>query len=163
MSKFSKKFMQLAIEEAKKAYLIDEVPVGAIVVKDDEVIGRGHNSVIKNNSVTCHAEINAINEASKILGNYRLLNCEIYVTLEPCHMCVKAIIDARLDYLFFGAREPKSGSIESVDNFLEKEFLNHKVLFSGGHMESHSIELLKKFFESRRKPKNYFSSSHIGQ
>ena len=78
-------------------------------------------------------------------------------------MCVKAIIDARLDYLFFGAREPKSGSIESVDNFLEKEFLNHKVLFSGGHMESHSIELLKKFFESRRKPKNYFSSSHIGQ
>jgi tRNA(adenine34) deaminase len=164
MSKFSEKYMQLAIDEAKKAFKIDEVPVGAVIVKEDKVIGRGYNTVIKNNSIIHHAEINAINEASEILGNYRLVNCQIYVTLEPCHMCAKAIVDTRLDYLFFGAREPKSGSIESVDKFLENKFLNHKVNYSGGHMELQSIEMLKKFFKSRRRSNNvHLSSSHIGQ
>ena len=139
-----------AIEMAKIAFMEDEVPVGAIVVKDGQVIGKGFNQVIKKNSVSSHAEILAINHASKKLQNYRLKGCEIYVTLEPCHMCAKAIVDARIDTLYFGANEPKTGAIESIDQFLGRDDLNHKVLFSGGHMQKQSSNLLKKFFQSKR-------------
>ena len=139
-----------AINMAKLAFNDDEVPVGAIVVNNKKIIGRGFNQVIQKNSVSAHAEINAINEASKFIKNYRLKGCDIYVTLEPCHMCAKAIVDARIDNLFFGAYEPKTGAIESIDQFLDRDDLNHKVLFSGGHMQRKSSALLKKFFRSKR-------------
>ena len=138
---------------AKLAFDNDEVPVGAIVVNKGEIIGQGFNQVITKNSVSSHAEINAINQASQYMQNYRLKGCDIYVTLEPCHMCAKAIIDARMDSLFFGAYEPKTGAIESIDQFLNKSHLNHKVLFSGGHLHEQSSDLLRKFFESKRKQK----------
>ena len=143
-------FMQLAVMEAKKALALNEVPVGAIVVKDNKVIGAGFNSVIRDHSVTAHAEINAINAASIITNNYRLANCDLYVTLEPCHMCAKAIVDARIDRIYFAAFEPKTGSIVSVDHFFDKKFLNHKVNYASGLMQDESSSLLKDFFRARR-------------
>ena len=143
-------FMQLAINQAKHAMASNEVPVGAIVVKDDKVIGAGFNSVIRDHSVAAHAEINAINAACKVIKNYRLVNCDLYVTLEPCHMCAKAIVDARIDNVYFAAFEPKTGSIFSVDNFFDKKFLNHKVNSVAGLMREDSAQLLKDFFRPRR-------------
>ena len=96
------------------------------------------------------AEINAINEASFNLENYRLTGCDIYVSLEPCHMCAKAIVDARLKNLFFGAKEPKSGAVVSIDYFLDAPHLNHKVNHSSGYLEKESAHLLKKFFQQKR-------------
>ncbi len=138
---------------AKLAFDNNEVPVGAIVVHNEEIIGRGFNQVISKNSISSHAEINAINQASQFIKNYRLKGCDIYVTLEPCHMCAKAIVDARMDSLYFGAYEPKTGAIESIDKFLDKDYLNHKVLFSGGHLQEQSSDMLRKFFQSKRKKK----------
>ena len=161
---YSNEHMSMALSMAEIAYAKNEVPVGAIIVRDGKVIGKGFNKVICNNSVSAHAEIIAINNASRFIGNYRLKNCQIYVTLEPCHMCAKAIVDARLDYLYFGAKEPKTGAIISIDQFLKRNDLNHKVLFSGGHMQKESSEMLKNFFQSKRNLKKlYFNSSHIGQ
>lgn len=142
--------MLQAICMANQAFLRDEVPVGAIVVKDGVIIGHGFNEVVTNNSVSCHAEINAINEAGKTIENYRLLGCEIYVTLEPCHMCAKAIVDARIDRLYFGAFEPKTGAVQSIDQFLDRKDLNHVVKYCGGYMQNESADLLKKFFKSKR-------------
>ena len=142
-----------AIDMAKLAFDNDEVPVGAIVVKSGKIIGRGFNQVKTQNSVSSHAEINAINQASQYIKNYRLIGCDIYVTLEPCHMCAKAIVDARMDSLYFGAYEPKTGAIESIDQFLDKDYLNHKVLYSGGHLQEQSSGLLRKFFQSKREQK----------
>ena len=139
-----------AINMAKIAFDNDEVPVGAIVVKSGKIIGRGFNQVKTKNSVSSHAEINAINQASQFTSNYRLKDCDIYVTLEPCHMCAKAIVDARIDSLYFGAHEPKTGAITSIDQFLDRDHLNHKVLFSGGHLNQQSSDLLRKFFQSKR-------------
>ena len=150
MTLSNKDWMLLAIEEALKAKSLNEVPVGAVVVRENEVIGRGHNSVIRNNSIAAHAEINAINKASKTLNNYRLLNCDLYITLEPCHMCAKAIVDARIKNVYFAALEPKTGSIISVDNFFDKNFLNHKVNYFSGLMQQESSKLLKDFFLERR-------------
>jgi len=142
-----------AMNMAKLAFDNDEVPVGAIVVNNGEIIGRGFNQVIAKNSVSSHAEINAINQASQYMKNYRLNGCDIYVTLEPCHMCAKAIIDARIKSLYFGAHELKTGAIESIDQFLYKDHLNHKVLSSGGHLQEQSSDMLRKFFQSKRKKK----------
>ena len=144
-------FMVEAMKMAKLAYDNDEVPVGAIIVMNEKIIGRGFNQVITKNSVSSHAEINAINQASKFTKNYRLKGCDIYVTLEPCHMCAKAIVDARINSLFFGANEPKTGAIESIDQFLSRIDLNHKVVFSGGLMRDESSNLLRKFFQSKRR------------
>jgi tRNA(adenine34) deaminase len=142
-----------AIKMARLAFDKDEVPVGAVVVNNKKIIGRGFNQVITKNSVSSHAEINAINQASKFIKNYRLKGCDIYVTLEPCHMCAKAIVDARINSLYFGAYEPRTGAIKSIDQFFDREDLNHKVFFSGGHMQEQSSNLLKKFFQSKRKKK----------
>lgn len=145
-----KGFMQLAINEAKKAQALNEVPVGAIVIKENRIIGTGFNTVIRDQSVTAHAEINAINASCKVINNYRLVNCDLYVTLEPCHMCAKAIVDARIDNVYFAALEPKTGSIVSVDNFFDQKFLNHRVNYMSGIMQDESSRLLKDFFRSRR-------------
>mgnify|MGYP002026003334 CR=1 FL=1 len=144
------KFMTMAMQLAKTAFKENEVPVGAIVVKSGMIIGRGFNQVISTNSVSSHAEIIAINDASQTINNYRLKECDIYVTLEPCHMCAKAIVDARIQNLYFAAPEPKTGSIISVDNFLDKNFLNHRVHYEHGILCQESAELLRSFFASKR-------------
>ena len=145
-------WMTCAINLAKEAYLKNEVPVGAIVVLDGKIIGRGFNRVVELNSVIEHAEIIAIKEASQKIKNYRLLNASLFSTLEPCHMCAKAIIDARIKNLVFATSEPKTGAIVSVDNFFEKKFHNHRVNYSQGLMGEESSELLKSFFRERRVP-----------
>ena len=143
-------FMSLAIQEAEKAYASNEVPVGAIIVQGDKIIGKGRNRVIANQNVTSHAEIEAIIDASKKVQNYRLNKSIIYVSLEPCHMCVKAIIDARIDEIVFAAPEPKTGSIISIDNLLDRISFNHKVSYRHGLMKEESSKLLKDFFKNRR-------------
>jgi len=143
-------FMKVAIKCAHKALIKNEVPVGAVIVRNSKIIGQGYNTVIEDGSIASHAEINAIIDASQNIKNYRLLGCEIYTTLEPCHMCAKAIVDARISNLYFGALEPKTGSIVSIDHFLEKSFLNHKVNYSYGYLEDDSRELLQSFFKSKR-------------
>ena len=142
--------MSNALDLARLAFELNEVPVGAIIIYEGEIIGKGHNNVIGDNDVTSHAEINAIRDASKNFGNYRLTNCSMYVTLEPCHMCAKAIVDARLKSLIYAANEPKTGSIQSIDNFLDNKFLNHKVLYKSGLFKEESSRLLKEFFTSKR-------------
>jgi len=142
--------MSNALDLAHLAFELNEVPVGAIIIYEGEIIGKGHNNVIGDNDVTSHAEINAIRDASKNFGNYRLTNCSMYVTLEPCHMCAKAIVDARLKSLIYAAKEPKTGSIQSIDNFLDNKFLNHKVLYKSGLFKEESSRLLKEFFTSKR-------------
>lgn len=150
MPKSINDFMALALKEAKKAYALDEVPVGAVVVKNCEIVGTGFNQVISQKSVASHAEINAIISASNSLDNYRLNECDIYVTLEPCHMCAKAIVDARFKNLFFGALEPKTGSVVSIDKFLDSPHLNHKVNYSSGHLKKESSLLMQSFFQTKR-------------
>ena len=113
-------FMSLAIQEAEKAFTNNEVPVGAIIVQQNKIIGKGRNRVIENQNVSSHAEIEAIIDASKKVKNYRLNKSTIYISLEPCHMCVKAIVDARIDEIVFAAPEPKTGSIISIDNLLDR-------------------------------------------
>ena len=147
--------MTEAMNMAKLAFDDNEVPVGAIVVHNEEIIGRGFNQVISKNSISSHAEINAINQASQFIKNYRLNGCDMYVTLEPCHMCAKAIVDARINFLYFGATEPKTGAIESIDQFLDRKDINHNLAFSGGHMKDESSKLLRKFFKSKRAAKAF--------
>ena len=143
-------FMEIALDEAQLSFNDNEVPVGAIIVKDNEVIGYGHNEVIKTKNITSHAEINAIIDASKKTNNYRLNNAKMYVTLEPCHMCAKAIIDARIDEVIFAAPEPKTGSIISIDNIYERIKFNHKTSYKYGLLMNESSNLLKKFFKTKR-------------
>ncbi|MDA7690186.1 nucleoside deaminase [Gammaproteobacteria bacterium] len=143
-------FMGLAIEEAEKAVTNNEVPVGAIIVQQNKIIGKGRNRVIENQNVSSHAEIEAIIDASKNVKNYRLNKSTIYISLEPCHMCVKAIVDARIDEIVFAAPEPKTGSIISIDNLLDRIPFNHKVSYRYGLMKEESSKLLKDFFRNRR-------------
>tara|TARA_B100001287_G_scaffold268697_1_gene265270 strand:- start:409 stop:861 length:453 start_codon:yes stop_codon:yes gene_type:complete len=148
---YKKSLMVAAYEQAKNAALNDEVPVGCIIAIEDEILSVGSNKCISKNSPVRHAEIEAIEAACTNLKNYRLPDTSIYVTLEPCHMCCMAIVNARIKNLYFGAKEPKTGAVISVDNFLDKNFLNHKVNYSGGYMERESSELLKDFFAIKRK------------
>ena len=143
-------YMRMALNEAQISFDHNEVPVGAIIVKDNEVIGSGRNQVIENNNVASHAEINAIINASKNINNYRLNNTKIYVTLEPCHMCAKAIIDARIDEIIFSAPEPKTGSIISIDNIYKRIKFNHKISYKYALLMDESSKLLKDFFKTRR-------------
>ena len=143
-------FMGLAIQEAEKAVTNNEVPVGAIIVQQNKIIGKGRNRVIENQNVSSHAEIEAIIDASKNVKNYRLNKSTIYISLEPCHMCVKAIVDARIDEIVFAAPEPKTGSIISIDNLLDRISFNHKVSYRHGLMKKESSKLLKDFFRNRR-------------
>jgi tRNA(adenine34) deaminase len=145
-----KLFMKRAIELAKESFEDGEVPVGAVVVRDEKIIGEGKNKVISDNDVASHAEINAIREASKKIKNYRLKDCSMYVTLEPCHMCSKAAVDARLSSIIFAASEPKTGSIISIDNFLDKKELNHNPTYQHGLLKEESSKLLIDFFRLRR-------------
>lgn len=149
-SNLSRHWMELALLEAKKALKNDEVPVGAIVVKDNKIIGRGFNQVIKTSDPTAHAEIVALREASKHESNYRLLNCCIYVTLEPCMMCLGAIIHARITELHFATKEPKAGVICSHGPLYTMPFLNHRLSVKNGILRNESQFLLKNFFKQKK-------------
>ena len=142
--------MSIALDLAKKSFDFEEVPVGAVVVKGEKILGKGRNTVISDNDVSSHAEINAIRNASVTIGNYRLNDCVMYVTLEPCHMCAKAIVDARICSVIFGCPEPKTGSIISIDNFFDKKELNHNPQYQNGLFSEESSKLLKDFFSLRR-------------
>ena len=142
--------MSIALDLAKESFDFEEVPVGAVVVKGEKILGKGRNTVISDNDVSSHAEINAIRNASVTIGNYRLNDCVMYVTLEPCHMCAKAIVDARICSVIFGCPEPKTGSIISIDNFFDKKELNHNPQYQDGLFREESSKLLKDFFSLRR-------------
>jgi len=146
-----KYYMNLAILEAVKAAKIDEVPVGAIIVdKDNDVIGYGYNSPISSNDPTSHAEINAIRTASRMLNNYRLIDTTLYVTIEPCIMCMGAIIHARIKRLVFGAKDPKWGAAGSLYSMADDKRLNHHPEVISGIYEEKTKQLIKKFFINKR-------------
>jgi len=143
-------FMREALTLAQAAWDRGEVPVGAVVVKDGEIIGRGFNQPITSSDPTTHAEIVALREAAAYLKNYRLVDCELYVTLEPCMMCVGAMLHARLKRVVFGARDPKTGACGSVINLPAEEKLNHHATFIGGVLADECGEQLKTFFREKR-------------
>lgn len=142
--------MRHALRLAQRAEMLGEVPVGAVLVKDNHCLAEGWNSPIASHDVTAHAEINALREAGKCIANYRLVDTTLYVTLEPCVMCMGAIVHARIKRLVFGAYDPKRGAVCNVLSLAESDFLNHKVLWQGGVLEADCSELLKDFFRIRR-------------
>lgn len=144
-------FMQQAIALAQQAATQGEVPVGAIVVKDGVIIGRGSNAPIRLSDPTAHAEVQAMREAAQHLGNYRLVDCTLYVTLEPCAMCSGAIQHARIGRLVFGASDPKTGCCGSVVNLMAEARLNHHCEVSSGILADACGQLLSDFFRARRK------------
>lgn len=143
-------YMKRALFQAEKAYHKDEVPVGAVVVLDDQIISEAHNNSIKGLDPSGHAEIEALKKAALVVGNYRIKEAVMYVTLEPCMMCCGALVQARLAEVVFAARDPKSGVVVSNGQLLESSFLNHKVRYRQGPLENESSEILKRFFASRR-------------
>ena len=144
------KWMSLALEQAGKAEKEGEVPVGAILVKDDTLIAKAHNKPISSNDPTAHAEIQLIRTAGEELKNYRLLGTTLFVTLEPCAMCLGAIMHARIKRVVYGAHDPKTGVCGSSENFMEASCFNHKIDIASGVLENESKQLLKNFFNSRR-------------
>jgi tRNA(adenine34) deaminase len=142
--------MKLALDEAKLAYSKNEVPVGAVLVKNDEVISRSHNQSISKNDPSGHAEMNALRDAAKKIDNYRLNGASLYVTLEPCLMCFGACIHSRIDRLIFATEDQKSGVVINNLKLQEESFFNHKISVSSGILANESSELLKKFFQERR-------------
>ncbi|MDB5765792.1 MAG: cumB [Collimonas fungivorans] len=143
-------YMQQAISQARNAWALGEVPVGALIVKDGQIIATGFNQPIGNHDPTAHAEIMALRAAATILGNYRLPGCEMYVTLEPCAMCAGAMMHARLARVVFGASDPKTGACGSVLNLFEQEQLNHHTELTAGVLAEECGTLLKEFFAERR-------------
>ncbi len=143
-------FMQEAFASAKKAQKLDEVPVGAVVVYEGQIVATGHNQPIKNHDPTAHAEIAALRAAAQVLGNYRLPGCTLYVTLEPCAMCAGAMLHARLARVVYGATDPKTGACGSVINLFAEEKLNHHTAITGGVMADECGQLLRDFFIHRR-------------
>ncbi len=144
-------FMALALEEARKAAERGEVPVGAVVVLNGEVIAVAGNSPISYNDPTAHAEILALREAARVMGNYRLTGCDLYVTLEPCIMCAGALVHARIRRLIYGAADPKGGGCGSLYNVVEDRRLNHRIEVVRGVEEEQAAELLRVFFRAKRR------------
>ena len=143
-------FMALALAQARHAAAQDEVPVGAVLVLNDEVVGEGWNQVISASDPTAHAECVALRDAAARVGNYRLPGSTLYVTLEPCTMCVGALVHARVQRLVFAAREPRAGMVCSRGTLLDEAFYNHQVSWSEGVLADDSAELLRGFFQLRR-------------
>lgn len=153
--------MQIALGLAQQAAIAGEVPVGAIVVKDGEIIGRGSNAPITTHDPTAHAEIRAMRDAAKFLGNYRLVDCTLYVTLEPCAMCSGAIQHARVAKVIYGASDPKTGACGSVVNLMAEPKLNHHTEIEGGILATECGELLSSFFAARRRKSKPLASKPI--
>ena len=143
-------YMQLAYKEAEKAWEAGEIPVGAVVVHDEEVIGKGYNQREMLKDPTAHAEMIAISSAAEYLNDWHLENCTLYVTLEPCPMCTGAILNARIYKVVFGAYDEKAGMCGSIDNLCDQNLLNHKSIVIGGVMEDQCEILIKSFFNSIR-------------
>ena len=143
-------FMELAVQEALQASQAGEVPVGAVLVQDGEVVARDHNRPISLNDPTAHAEILALRAGAARMGNYRLSGCELYVTIEPCLMCVGAIVQSRISRLIFGARDEKGGAVKSLYHILEDPRLNHRVQVIEGVLGEQCQEIIQAFFSARR-------------
>lgn len=144
------KYMKAAIKQAKKAYDLLEVPIGCVIVHEGKIIGRGYNRRNTDKNTLAHAEITAINKASKKLGDWRLEGCTLYVTLEPCQMCAGAIVQARIDEVVMGCMNPKAGCGGSILNILEDERFNHQVKVTRGVLEEECSSMLKEFFKGLR-------------
>jgi len=153
-------FMKKALLEARKAYDQGEVPVGCVIVKDDRIVARGRNVREQKESVLAHAELIALDKAAKKLGSWRLDECDVYVTLEPCAMCAGALIQARIRRLVYGTREPKFGAHQSILNLFSYPF-NHQVIVESGVLEAESEQLLKAFFQDLRRQKALKSSDDM--
>lgn len=149
-----RKYMQAALEEAEKAAALGEVPVGAVIVKDGEIISRAHNEVETRKDPTAHAEILAIRSAADKLGGWRLIGCRMFVTTEPCSMCAGAIVWSRIEKLYIGTRDPKSGACGSVFNIPQDSRLNHFTETEYGLMQEECSCIMKDFFKQLRKKKS---------
>ncbi|WP_283678049.1 tRNA adenosine(34) deaminase TadA [Lentilactobacillus sp. Marseille-Q4993] len=144
-------FMNEALTEAKKAYLLGEVPIGAVVVHNGKVIGRGHNLRERFQDATAHAEVMAIQEAGRAVGNWRLVDCDLYVTIEPCLMCSGAIVNARVSRVFYGAPDNKAGAVDTLYDTLRDDRLNHQVEVHSGILREKCASIMKQFFKEARK------------
>ena len=144
------KYMSLALKEAQKAAILDEVPVGAIIVKDDKIIARGHNLREKSNDPTSHAEINAIRKASKKLNSWRLEGATIYVTVEPCSMCAGTLLQCRIGRIVYGTVDPKGGAIESSLELFKAKNINHHPEIVGGVLKEECASIISTYFKSKR-------------
>lgn len=143
-------YMKMALEEATKSSLLDEVPVGAIIVRNGKIIARAHNLRETLKEATAHAEILAINEACRVLGGWRLIDCTMYVTLEPCSMCAGALVNARIKTLVFGAKDYRSGACGSIYNIANDERLNHRIEVVECVLENECRTILQDFFKGKR-------------
>ena len=152
--------MREALLLAGKAAAAGEVPVGAVVVKDGEVVGRGHNRPVSSHDPTAHAEVVALRDAAEKMGNYRLGGCELYVTLEPCAMCAGAILHARIERVVYGAADPKSGACGSIVNLFAESRLNHHAVIAGGVLAGDAGKLLQDFFSARRRTPDHDQNQH---
>ena len=144
------KYMKEALKQAKKAYALGEVPIGCVIVHEGKIIGRGYNRRNTDKNTLAHAEITAINKASKVIGDWRLEECTLYVTLEPCQMCAGAIVQARIPEVVMGCMNPKAGCAGSILNILEMPQFNHQVKVTRGILEADCSQMLKSFFEELR-------------
>ncbi len=149
--KLDEKYMKAALKEAKKAISLGEVPIGCVIVYNDKIIGRGYNRRNTDKSVLCHAEITAIKKACKKIGDWRLEECTLYVTLEPCQMCAGAIVQSRIPRVVMGAMNPKAGCAGSILNILENPEFNHQVEVTRGILNDECSNILKEFFTELRK------------
>ena len=152
-------YMKEALKQAKKAYKIKEVPIGCVIVHEDKIIARGYNKRNSKKNTLAHAEIIAINKASKVLGDWRLEDCTMYITLEPCQMCAGAIVQARVKRVVIGSMNPKAGCGGSILNLLQMEQFNHQVDVERGILEEECSQMLKEFFKELREEKRYIKVS----
>ena len=150
VSTVQEKYMKEALRQAKKAYALGEVPIGCVIVHEGKIIGRGYNRRNTDKNTLAHAEITAINKASKVTGDWRLEDCTLYVTLEPCQMCAGAIVQARIPEVVMGCMNPKAGCAGSILNILDMPQFNHQVSVTRGILEQECSDMLKLFFSELR-------------
>ena len=153
MISMDEKFMAMAIEEAYKAKKLNEVPIGAVIVHEGLIVGRGYNRRENEQTTLSHAELYAIEEANKKVGSWRLEDCVLYVTLEPCAMCAGAIIQSRIKRVVYGTKDPKGGCVGSLMDLLQEKQFNHQVEWTSGILEESCKQLLQQFFKDLRKNK----------
>lgn len=153
MTPLDEVWMRFALDEAEEARRRDEVPIGAVVVINERIVGRGHNRVIADHDPTAHAEIVALRDAARTTRNYRLIDATVYVTIEPCAMCAGALVNARVKRLVYGAKDDKAGGVESVFRICTDDRLNHRLEVRSGVLEEECREMIQSFFREKRKEK----------
>lgn len=157
----AEKYMKEAMKQAKKAYKLEETPIGCVIVYEDKIIARAYNKRNLKKSTLAHAELLAIEKASKVLGDWRLEDCTMYITLEPCPMCAGAIVQARVKKVVIGSMNPKAGCAGSVINLLQNEGFNHQVEIVTGVLEEECSVMMKNFFKELRQKKSNMKKNHI--